>query len=173
MRIIQRVSAWIGWAALLATGVLLILEATGVIEGGWRSALARASRWVGQPSLPTWAVALIGVLVGLVALVVLVAQFVPARMTRRVTVTERTSAGATAVSAVVVRRAVTQRLREIDGITEAVPLADGKRLSMRARLAPGTDANQVSQQARAALGDDFWSDLGLPSRPVDLTLVYS
>lgn len=172
MRLIQRVSAWVGWAALLAVGVLFILEATGVIHGGWRTAIARAARWVAQPSLPSWAVALIGVLVGLVALAVLVAQFVPARMTRRVTVAERSSAGTTMVSAVVVRRAVGQRLREIDGIVAAVPVADGRRLSMRAHLAPNADANQVTREARAALGDTFWSNLGLPPRPVDLTLVY-
>jgi hypothetical protein len=172
MRIIQRVSAWVGWAAMLATGVLLILEATGVIHGGWRTAIARTARWVAQPSLLSWAVALVGVLVGLLALVVLVAQFVPARMTRRVTVAERSSAGSTAVSAVVVRRAVGQRLSEVDGIIDAVPVADGRRLAMRARLAPTADANYVTHEARAALGDAFWSDLGLAPRPVDLTLVY-
>jgi hypothetical protein len=173
VRVIQRVSAWIGWAALLAAGLLLILEATGTIGGEWRTALSRALRWVAAPSLPAWAAALLGALVGLVALAVLIAQFVPVRTSRRVTVTERTSTGTTAVSAVVVRRAAVQRLREVDGITDAAALADGRRLSMRARLAPDTDAQEVSQQARAALGEAFWADLGVPVRPIDLTLVYA
>ncbi len=157
---------------MLAVGVLLILEATGLIDGAWRESLARAARWVAQPSLAAWAVALIGLLIGLLALAVLVAQFVPARMTRRATVVETSSAGSTAVRAVVVRRAVGQRLREIDGIVEAVPVADGRRLSMRARLAPNTDAVRVAHQAREALNEAFWSSLGLTPRPVDLILVY-
>jgi hypothetical protein len=93
-------------------------------------------------------------------------------MSRRVTAVERTEAGSTTVSAVVIRRAVGQRLREIEGIIDAVPVSDGRRLSMRALLAPGADATQVSREARDALNPTFWSDLGLPPRPVDLTLVY-
>lgn len=172
MRVIQRLSAWIGWAAMLAAGVLLILEATGLVDDAWRTALARAARWIAQPSLPTWAVALIGVLIGFVALAVLLAQFVPSRMTRQLIVAESTPAGSTTVSAVVIRRAVGQRLKEIEGVNDAVPISDGKRLTMRALLAPGTDAAEVTREARNSLNPTFWSDLGLPPRPVDLTLVY-
>ena len=147
MRILQRVSAWVGWAAMLAAGVLLILEATGAIDGDWRTDIARAAAGSLSPPCPRGPSRLIGVLVGLVALVVLVAQFVPARMTRRVTVAEtscgglhhrersRHPAGGGPTSA---RDRWHHRCRAVWPTEGACP--------MRARLAPSADAGQVTRR---------------------------
>ena len=173
MRVVQRVSAWLGWAALLAVGVLLILEGTGLISATWREWIASAARWVAQPSIATWLAALVGALLGLIALIILVAQFARAPMTRATVLVERSTAGTTLVSPVVVRRAAVQRLKEIDGIVEAVPFSHGRRLDLHLRLERGANAPRVDEQAREALGESFWNMVGIPPQPVDLTLTYA
>jgi hypothetical protein len=173
VRLVQRVSAWLGWSVLLGVAVLLILEGTGLIGAAWREWIASAARWVAQPSIAAWVAAVVGALLGLAALVILVAQFARAPMTRATVVVQRTAAGTTIVSPIVVRRAAIQRLKEVDGIAEAAPFSHGRRLDLHIRLERGANAPHVDEQARAALGGDFWSMLGIPPQPVDLTLTYA
>jgi hypothetical protein len=173
VRVVQRVSAWLGWAMLAVVGVLLILEGTGLIDAGWRNAMAAAIRWVAAPSVAAWLAALLGALLALVALVVLVAQFVPARMAQATVLVERSAAGTTLVNPIVVRRAATQPLKDIDGIVDAAPFAHGRRLDLHIRLERGANARQVEEEVRAALDESFWDMLGVPSQPVDLTLSYA
>jgi hypothetical protein len=110
---------------------------------------------------------------GLAALVVLAAQFVPARMTRETVLVDRSAVGSTRVSAVVVRRAATQRLSEIEGVVASAPVAHGRTLALRVTLARDANAALVEEEARVALGESFWTMLGTPSQPIDLTLTYS
>jgi hypothetical protein len=173
VRLVQRISAWFGWSVLLAVAVLLVLEGTGLIGATWREWIATAARWVAQPSIAAWLAALVGALLGLAALVILVAQFARAPMTRATVTIQRSAAGTTVVSPVVVRRAAIQRLKEVDGIVEAAPFSHGRRLDLRIRLERGANALHVDEQARAALADDFWSMLGIPPQPIDLTLTYA
>jgi hypothetical protein len=173
MRLIQRVSAWLGWAVLFAVAVLLILEGTGLIGAAWREWIATAARWVAQPSIAAWLAALLGALLGIVALIILVAQFAKAPMTRATVQIQRSAAGTTLVSPVVIRRAAVQRLKEVDGIVEAVPFSHGHRLDLHVRLERGANAPQVDEQARAALDESFWEMLGVPPQPIDLTLTYA
>lgn len=173
MRSVQRISAWLGWATLFAVAVLLILEGTGLIDATWREWIATAARWVAQPSIAAWLAALLGALLGLVALIILVAQFARAPMTRATVLIERSAAGATLVSPVVVRRAAVQRLKEVDGIVDAAPFSHGRRLDLHLRLERGANAPRVEEQARAALDGSFWDMLGLPPQPIDLTLTYA
>jgi hypothetical protein len=173
MRLIQRVSAWLGWAVLFAVAVLLILEGTGLIGAAWRDWIATAARWVAQPSIAAWLAALLGALLALVALLILVTQFARAPMTRATILVQRSAAGTTLVSPVAIRRAAVQRLKEIDGIVEAVPFSHGHRLDLHVRLERGANAPRVDEQARAALDTSFWEMLGIPPQPVDLTLTYA
>ena len=113
-----------------------------------------------------------GALIAIAALVVLVAQIVPARMARRTVLVERSSAGSTAVSSLVVRRAATQRLREVEGIVNAIPIAHGRRLVIRVQLAGDVNAVEAAERARAAVDESFWTMLGLPRQPIDLALTY-
>lgn len=174
MRLIQRVSAWIGWALLLAIGVLLILEATAVVGAVWREWIGNAAVRTTEPFFAGWLSALLGVVLGVVALVILVAQFVPIRMTRATTTVEKASAGSTRVAPVVIRRAAVTRLKEIDGVVDAAPLSHKKRrLSLRVRMGRDADASRIEQEARAALDESFWSMLGVAPSRIDLTLTYS
>lgn len=173
MRPVQRVSAWLGWAVLLAMAVLLILEGTGLIAATWREWIATAAKWVAEPSIAAWLAALLGVLVALAALMILVAQFARAPMTRATVLVHRSAAGATLVNPVVVRRAAVQRLKEIDGIVDAAPFSHGRRLDLHVKLQRDANATQFEEQARAALGESFWNMLGIPSQPIDLTLAYA
>lgn len=172
MRFLQRVSAWMGWLIMLGVGVLLILEATGAMGDAWRQGIATAADWLAHPSWAPWLAALAGALIAIAALVLLLAQLVPARMARRTVLVERSSAGSTAVSSLVVRRAATQRLREVEGIVNATPIAHGRRLVMRVQLAADANAVEASERARAAVDESFWTMLGLPRQPIDLTLTY-
>jgi hypothetical protein len=173
VRVVQRVSGWLGWSMVAAVGVFLILEGTGLIDGGWRNAIAAAIRWVAVPSVADWIAALLGAVLAVVALIVLVAQFAPARMTRATVLVDRSAAGATRVSPSVVRRAAVQRLKDIDAIVDAAPFAHARRLDLHLRLERGANALNVEKDSRAALGEDFWTMLGVPSQPVDLTLSYA
>jgi hypothetical protein len=173
VRVVQRVSAWLGWSVLLAVAILLILEGTGLIGATWREWIATAARWVAQPSIAAWLAALLGALLGLIALFILAAQFARAHKTRATVLVQRSEAGATLVSPVVVRRAAVQRLKEVDGVVEAAPFSHGRRLDLHVRLERGANATQVDEQARAALGESFWSMLGVPPQPIDLTLTYA
>jgi hypothetical protein len=174
MRLFQRVSAWFGWALLLGIGVLLILEGPTVIDAAWREWIGDAAVWMTQPPLAAWLAALLGVLLGLVALAILIAQFVPIRMTRASTTVERAAAGSTRVAPIVIRRAAVARLKEIDGIVDAAPFSHKKRrLSLRARMERDADASRIEQEARTALDESLWSMLGVPPERIDLTLTYS
>jgi hypothetical protein len=174
MRLIQRLSAWTGWALLFTVGVLLILEGASVIGAAWREWIGDAAVWMTQPPFAAWLAALLGVLLGLVALVILFAQFVPIRLTRATTIVERSAAGSTVVAPIVIRKAAVARLKKIDGVVDAVTFSHDKRcLSLRARLERNADASRIEHEARAALGEGFWSMLGLPPERIDLTLTYS
>ena len=173
MRLVQRVSAWLGWSVLLAVAVLLILEGTGLIGAAWRDWIATAARWVAQPSIAAWLAALLGALLALVALFILVVQFARAPMARATIVAQRSAAGTTLVSPVVIRRAAVQRLKEVDGIVDAAPFSHGRRLCLHVRLERGANALRVDEQARAALDESFWTMLGVPPEPIDLTLTYA
>jgi hypothetical protein len=173
VRLIQRVSAWLGWAMLFAVAVLLILEGTGSIGATWREWIATAARWVAQPSIAAWLAAVVGAVLGLVALAILVVQFAQAPMTRATVTVQRSAAGATVVSPVVVRRAAVQRLKGVGGIVDATPFSHGRRLDLRIRLERGANAPQVEERARATLDASFWVMLGIPPQPIDLTLTYA
>jgi hypothetical protein len=172
MRIVQRASAWIGWLVLLGVGVLLILEATGVMGDSWRQGIRAATDWLAHPSWAPWFAALVGALTAIAAVAILVAQVVPARMARRTVLVERGPSGSTAVSSLVVRRAAVQRLREVEGIVGVTPTAHGRRLVIRVQLAADANAVAVAERARAAVDESFWTMLGLPRQPIDLTLTY-
>jgi len=174
MRLVQRVSAWFGWAVLLGIGVLLILEVTTVIGAAWREWIGNAAVWMAQPPLASWLAALLGVALGLVALVILYAQFVPLQMTGTRTTVQKATTGSTRVAPIVIRRAAVARLKEIDGIVDAAPFSHDKRcLSIGVWMSRDTDASKVAEEARAALGESFWSTLGVPPNRIDLTLAYS
>jgi len=172
MRAVQRISALAGWIALVLTGLLLIGEGTALSGGAWRGAIGDAVTWIDRADLSRWVAALLGVLIGLVALAVLVAQFVPAQLTGRSSIVDRGTTGSILVNAAAIRRGVNQRLREIPGVVAASPIAHGRRLSMRVELGRGADAASVTRAARTELGSEFWNLLGMEAIPVDIHLRY-
>ncbi|MDH3259616.1 MAG: hypothetical protein OEM81_13670 [Acidimicrobiia bacterium] len=172
MRLVQRISALLAWLAMLATGLLLVGEGTGIAGGGWRQAVGDLATSIDRANLAHWAAALLGVLIGLVALAVLAAQFVPVQLTGRSSVVDRSAAGSTLVNAAAVRRAVSQRLGELPGVVTASPVAHRRRLTMRVELGQGVDAKAVTSAGRQQLNDEFWNSLGTEAIPVDIHLNY-
>ena len=172
MRSLQRLSAFLAWLAILATGVFLIAEGTGLAGSWWRRTIADVAAWIDQPFQDRWVAALVGVLIGLLALAVLVAQFVPVKLSHRSSVVEKGTAGATRVGAGAVRRAVTQRIRELPGVVAAAPIKHGRRLVMRVEIGQQEQSDLLVQGIRERLDDDFWNSLGTTPIPVDIHLYY-
>ncbi len=172
MRAVQRISALLGWLAILATGLLLIAEATGIAGGRWRHTVGDVAEWIDRSNLARWTAALLGVLIGLVALAVLIAQFIPAQLTGRSSVVDRGTAGSTRVTAAAIRRAVSQRLRDLPGVVAASPIAHRRRLDMRVEIGQGANADAVTRSVRAQLDEEFWGSLGTEEIPVDVHLTY-
>ncbi len=172
MRIAQRLSALLAWLAILTTGVFLIGEGTGLAGGRWRDTVADVAVWIDRPFQDRWVAALLGVLIGSVALTVLVAQFVPVRLTRRSSVVDRGTAGSTRVGAAAVRRAVTQRIREVPGVLAAAPIKQRRRLVMRVEIGHTEKSDRLVQDIRDNLDDAFWNSLGTTPIPVDIHLYY-
>ena len=172
MRAVQRISALLGWVAILATGLLLVAEGTGITGGRWRQTIGDIAEWIDRPDQASWTAALLGVLIGLVALAALVAQFVPAKLTGRSSVVDRSTAGSTRVAAGAVRRAVTQSLQELPGVATASPVAHRRRLIMQVDIGQEDNAGNVARAARAQLEEEFWGSLGTEPIPVDIHLNY-
>lgn len=172
MRAVQRISAFLGWVAILATGLWLIGEGTGITGGRWRQAVGDVIEWIDRPDQARWTVALLGVLIGLVAVAALFAQFVPAKLTGRSSIVDRGTTGSTRVAAGAVRRAVTQRLQELPGVVAAAPIAHRKRLVMQVEIGQEANAANIGRAAREQLDEELWSSLGTEAIPVDIHLNY-
>lgn len=172
MRLLQRISSFVGWLALAAVGVLLTLEATGVIDEEWRTWLADQLAWLADPPVARWVATLLGVGLAIAALVVLLSQFAPARSRTQSVVIDRSEAGSTVVSSPTIYRRIAHELGAVDGVHSVKPTPRGRALAFAVELIDGASARQVSSEAFGALGDDVWASLGIPPRRVDLTLTY-
>lgn len=172
MKIVQRASAWIGWALLVVLAVLFTLEATGTIGYAWRVRAHQGIDWLLAPTLRAWAVALIGAAVAVLGVLLVVAQFVPVRRSLRPLRVDSPGPGSTLISATAVYRSVERALVAIDGVFEATPILHPRRVEFRVGLADGANAATVADRAGEELGDAFWSSLGVEPRPVHLIMTY-
>ncbi len=172
MKILQRVTSFLGWLGVTALGVLVLLEAIGVIGDTWRLDTAEFVSWLVDPNMSRWSAVLLGLAAGIVAVVLLVAQLVPAKKSVPSVVIDKTEAGSTVVSSSTVYRQISHELELVDGVYSAKPEAHRKRLRFRLELADHANAHSVLDEARNAISSGVWDSLGIPPRPIDLAMTF-
>jgi hypothetical protein len=157
--------------AIVAVGVLLILDVTDVIVPRWRSEIADALRTLADPDLADWALALAGVALGLAAIVLIAAQLAPAPKGRsRMFEVSRFDDGRTRLAGRAALRAVEHELAAIDGVTAATAVMPRpKKVHATIRADDRCNLDDVVAEARRRLDTPFWIDLGLPDIAVEIT----
>jgi hypothetical protein len=166
------VTSLLGWLAITALGVLVLLEAMGVIDDSWRIETAEFVSWLADPDLSRWSAVLVGLAAGIIAIVLLIAQLVPAKETVPSVVIDKTEAGSTLVNSATVYRQISRELEMVDGVHSVKPEAHRKRLRFRLELADHANAGGVLAEARDAISSGVWDSLGIPPRPIDLTMTF-
>lgn len=170
MRTLQRISAAVSMLALLAVGLLLAAEATGIIGDAWRIELADGLAWIAEPNVDRWAAALIGVFLATTSGLIIVAQFVPYRRSSRYQyVVDAVVDGSTAVSARALQNSIDHELSELDGVvaTGAIMTPRG-RAEVRVEIADSANVRALDETARSGLGEEFWARLGMDQRRIDI-----
>lgn len=158
-------------AAAIALGVLLVLEITDVMASSWRADVADGTRNTFAPDFADWALAPLGVLIGLVGVVLIAAQLAPApRGTSRMLEVASNDDGATHLAGRAAMRAVEHELQQIVGVTGVTAsMAAAKRIHAIVRIDDRSDIATIEDEARTRLDTPFWIDLGLADVAVDIT----
>jgi hypothetical protein len=167
--ILPRLLAGVVIALIGAVGVLLVLEAVGVIDTGWRNELSEALSDFAAASWSGWAMALVGVGLGACAAVLAFGLFTTARPGgRRLFVVSRGEHGETRLRGRAVRNALTARLREQPAVLDARISLMRRRWLAELTIADNADLSAVDREARALLSDEFWSSVGVRPARIDL-----
>lgn len=173
MSVVRRLTQLVGIAAVLALGTALILDATGVTTRAWRDDVADGFRDVALPGTAEWATALIGLGLGILGLVLLVAQLVPSPSGghRRHEV-HTTTKGDTHIRGRAVIGSVRRTVEEIEHVRSADVRWTGKAVDVELLVDDDANLDEVERAARAALDHGFWIDLGVADVGVNLLVVH-
>lgn len=172
MKIMQRATAFVGWAILLGIAALMILESSRVISDHWRVLISDTARWLAQPPIQPWVAAIVGAIIALLAVLAFAVQLLPVRRKVRGVTIDSTDSGSTEVTAPALYRRLGYELSLLPDVVDAVPIPDRKRVRFRITLIDSGDLEAVERASRAALSRDTWASLGMEPRPVDLLLTY-
>lgn len=169
MRLLQRTSALVGWAVIVALGVLLVLEAAGVVGDDWRSEIASIMQAVKEPRVEQWAAALIGLSLAVLAALVVAAQLTSRRRSAKFRViVHESDNGRTVLTSGALQSAIRSALQEVGEVKEVSAVATRRRVDARIVLVDGVDVLAAASECDSKLGDEFWSDLGVTPSRVDL-----
>ena len=171
MTALRRLAQLATIVAIVASGVLLILEIVGAIGDSWRSRTADALRSLADPDLPEWALALLGLALALAAIVLIAAQLAPEPKGRsRMFEVSSFDDGRTRLAGRAALRAVEHELSAIDGVTDATAVMPRpKMIHATIRADDRCNLDKVIAEARSRLGTPFWINLGLPDIAVEIT----
>lgn len=171
MTTLRRLTQLATIVAITATGVLLILEIVGAIGATWRTWLADALRSTADPDLPDWALALLGLALGLGAVVLIAAQLAPEPKGRsRMFEVSRFDDGSTRIAGRAALRAIEHELAEIEGVTGATAvMPTPKQVHATIRADDRCNLETVVAEARDRLGAPFWINLGLADIAIEIT----
>jgi hypothetical protein len=173
MRLLQRLSAGLGWGLIAAAGVLLILEATAVIDDRWRVAIADIIGGLAMPTMSRWLAAIVGLVLTLAATAVVVAQAVPYRRSSAGGVlVDRSTAGELVVRNRAIQTALAELLRDVDGVSKVVATVERGRIHAQIQLIDSANVTAAAATARDIIDADLWSRTGLNPQPVDLVFQY-
>lgn len=171
MTLLRRTTQILMIAAVIALGTLLVLEITDVTANSWRSDLADGTRRTFDPDLADWALAPLGVLIGLAGVVLIAAQLAPVpKGTSRMLEVGQHDDGATHLRGRAALRAVEHELEQIVGVTGATASMP-KRHKVHAivRIDDRSNLATIENEARTRLDTPFWIDLGLADVAIEIT----
>lgn len=171
MTLIRRTTQIVIIGAIVAIGVLLVLEVTDVTASSWRSDLADGTRSTLDPDLANWALAPLGVLIGLVGIALIAAQLAPTpKGNSRMLEVGKHDDGATHLSGRAALRSVEHELESIVGVTGATAsMPKEKKIHAIVRIDDRSDLTTIENEARGRLDTPFWIDLGLADVAVEIT----
>ena len=171
MTTLRRLTQLVTIVAITAIGLLMILEITDAIGPRWRVRLADTLRSLANPDLTDWALALLGVALGLLAIVLIAAQLAPEPKGRsRMFEVSRFDDGSTRIAGRAALRAVEHELATIEGVTRVTAvMPTPKRVHATVRADDRCNLETVVAQARDRLGTPFWINLGLADIAIEIT----
>lgn len=172
MRVVQRTSAIVSWAALAAVAVLMVMTASGVLSDQWQESVAQVVDWIANPQIEQWVAALLGGLLALIAFIVVFAQFAPSRRVVAGVTIDQSAHGSTEVTAPIVYRAITHRLSTLEDVHTVTPIPEPRRFKFKIDLTDSGRIDRTTAAARTALDPEFWATLGMAPMTVDLLLTY-
>lgn len=159
--------------SIMALGVLLILEATGVLTDAWRLSVADGLGELATETPIRWAYTLAGVAVAGVALLLATAQLMPARkgMSLVLPVSDGDN-GDTRLRGKALIAAVDHRVHDIVGVVDSTTWLSPRAVTVQVRVDDRCDLEQLMAQLRDRLDHGFWIDLGVADLPVNLEVVH-
>lgn len=166
------VSSVLTAAASVAAGAMLVLEATGTVDGAWRS---RLGGWIVStltPAVDPWVATLVGLAAAVGAATVILGTFLPPPTgATRMFEVHRFADGTTRIAGRAALRAVRGRLEGLEGVRGVDARLKRGRIEITVEVDDDSDLRSREDAVRAALDHGFWIDLGLADMPVDLVLV--
>lgn len=169
MRLIQRASAFIGWASIASVGGLLIAEATNAIDGSWRTFIADLLDGIAAPTVSRFVATALGFAIALLALAVLVAQLTPYQKTRKFGfVTDRQGDGELSVQSKAIGRAVETILDDLEPVVDASTVVERQKITVKLGVQDESNLAEVDSAARRALDEQLWSNMGMEPRPIGI-----
>jgi hypothetical protein len=173
MRAIRLGTQVLAIVALFALGVMLILDATGVVDGQWRVDAARWFRDAALPDLPDWSIALIGLALAVIGAVMVLAQILPPRRgSHRMHEVHQSADGDTRIRGRAVVKSVRHTVEQIEHVRAADVRWSGKEVQVELQVDDAANLAVVEEQAREALGLPFWIDMGLADVGVNILVVH-
>jgi hypothetical protein len=173
MRLLQRLSAGLGWALVAGAAVFLILEATAGIGDRWRTEAADVIDRLATPTMSRWLAAVAGLALALAATAVVVAQVVPYRRgSSGGVLVDRSTAGELVVRNRAIQTALGELLRDIDGVSRVNATVERSRIHAQIQLIDSANVTAAAAAAREIIDADLWSRTGLSPQPIDLFFQY-
>ena len=173
MTAVRRITQAVVALSVLGLGVVLVLEATGVLDATWRQSLADGIARIAAESPVRWAYTLGGVAVAGMALLLATAQLLPARRgtTIMLPVSEGDE-GDTRLRGKALIAAAQHRVSDLEGVVDVQAWLSPRDLTVEVRVDDRSDVELVMAEVRHRLDHGFWIDLGVADLAVNLKVVH-
>ncbi len=173
MRGVRATTALVLAAASIAVGLALVAEAADATSGAWRDQVADAFDEVVTPTWPGWASAIVGIVLAVLGVAIVAAHIAPPK--RGLNIMHEVSSGTDGLTHVRGRAAIAAaryEVEKIEGVVDAAPTLDKKRMRIEIRVDDRADLELVTTEAQGLLGTPFWIDLGLADFAIDIVVVH-
>ena len=173
MLLLRRLSHALGIGAIGAVGVLLILDVTDVIGGGWRPSLADAIGTAAFPNWAAWVSALVGGGLAVVGVILTAGQLAPPKKgLTKIYEVHQGFDGETSIRGRVAIRAAFHEMEQIDGVVDVDGRIRAKRLHLNLEIDDRANLTDIENEARRRLDHELWINLGLADFGINLLVTH-